>query len=150
MPPGVCGPRFAMWISPGTRTGGPGRRREHGIAFWIYWGQGRPAIRPVGNGSAVAMKRAVHLITFLVTLLLGGLAATAVPAQEIYRWVDENGVVNFSDTAPAARSRSVSTVAVEDTRSSDYDPEADIYNVEAQAERMQALREPPPRWRSVP
>ena len=96
------------------------------------------------------MKRAVHLITFLVTLLLGGLAATAVPAQEIYRWVDENGVVNFSDTAPAARSRSVSTVAVEDTRSSDYDPEADIYNVEAQAERMQALREPPPRWRSVP
>jgi hypothetical protein len=87
------------------------------------------------------MERAVQLITLSMTLLLGSLAATPLPAEEIYRWVDENGVVNFSDTAPAARSRSVSTVAVEDTRPSDYDPEADIYNVEAQAERMQALRE---------
>lgn len=31
-----------------------------------------------------------------------GLLAGAVPAMadQVYRWVDENGVVNFSDTAP--------------------------------------------------
>ena len=80
-------------------------------------------------------------VTILVSLLAFGFAAAPAAAQEIYRWTDENGVVNFSDTAPAARSSGVSTVAVEDTRPSDYDPEADIYNVAAQAERMQALRE---------
>jgi hypothetical protein len=83
------------------------------------------------------MIRAAISITFLV----GSLAANTVPAQEIYRWTDENGVVNVSDTAPVTESPAVSTVTVEDTRPSDYDPEADLYNVAAQAERMQALRE---------
>lgn len=80
-------------------------------------------------------------VIILVSLLVCGFAAGPAAAQEIYRWTDENGVVNFSDTAPADQSSGVSTVAVEDTRPSDYDPEADIYNVEAQAERMQALRD---------
>jgi hypothetical protein len=79
--------------------------------------------------------------TILSSLLACGFAAVPAVAQEIYRWTDENGVVNFSDTAPATDSRAVSTVTVEDTRPSDYDPEADLYNVAAQAERMQALRE---------
>ena len=79
--------------------------------------------------------------SILSSLLACGFVAGAAAAQEIYRWTDENGVVNFSDTAPAAEPGGVSTVTVEDTRSSDYDPEADIYNVAAQAERMQALRE---------
>lgn len=79
--------------------------------------------------------------TILSSLLACGVVAVPAAAQEIYRWTDENGVVNFSDTAPVTDSRAVSTVTVEDTRPSDYDPEADIYNVAAQAERMQALRE---------
>ena len=79
--------------------------------------------------------------TILVSLLACGFAAVPAAAQEIYRWTDENGVVNFSDTAPASESGGVSTVTVEDTRPSDYDPDADIYNVAAQAERMQAMRE---------
>ena len=61
-------------------------------------------------------------------------------AQEVYRWVDENGVVNFSDTAPAAAAN-LNTVDLEDTTPRNYDPEEDLYNVAAQAERMQALRE---------
>jgi len=61
-------------------------------------------------------------------------------AQEVYRWVDENGVVNFSDTAPAAAA-DLNTVDLEDTTPRNYDPEEDLYNVAAQAERMQALRE---------
>lgn len=74
-------------------------------------------------------------------LMIGALACGATAAQDIYRWVDEDGVVHFSDTAPQSASGGVSTVIVEDTRPNDYDPEADIYNVAEQAERMQALRE---------
>jgi hypothetical protein len=80
-------------------------------------------------------------IKLLSTLLACGLIGGPAAAQEIYRWTDENGVVHFSDTAPGARSGPVSTVTVEDTRPSDYDPEADIYNMAAQAERMQARRD---------
>jgi hypothetical protein len=80
-------------------------------------------------------------ITILIGLLAGAIAGGPAAAQDIYRWVDEDGVVHFSDTAPGPVSGGVSTVTVEDMRSSDYDPEADIYNVAAQAERMQALRE---------
>lgn len=70
------------------------------------------------------------------------LAVGAGQAQEVYRWVDENGVVNFSDTAPpAAVGGGVDTVEVEDTRPSGYDPEQDIYDIAGQAGRMQALRD---------
>ena len=74
---------------------------------------------------------------------LGMFYAAPALAQEVYRWVDENGVVNFSDAAPpvAEASANVNTVTLEDTTPKDYDPEADIYNVAAQAERMQALRD---------
>jgi hypothetical protein len=76
-----------------------------------------------------------------IPALLVAAAAAIAPAsaQEIYRWVDANGVVNFSDKAPPAAA--ADTVVVDDTRPSNYDPEEDIYNVAAQAERMQALRE---------
>ena len=63
------------------------------------------------------------------------------PAQEIYRWVDDQGVVHFSDTAPAAASGEVSTLTLQDTTPANYDPEQDIYNLEATAQRMQALRD---------
>jgi hypothetical protein len=74
-------------------------------------------------------------------LALCAACAASARAGEIYRWVDENGVVNFSGTLPAGVDAGVDTVIVEDTTPTDYDPEADIYNVAAQAERMQALRD---------
>jgi hypothetical protein len=80
-------------------------------------------------------------ILILSGLLAGVLAGGPTGAQDIYRWVDEDGVVHFSDTAPRFASGEISTVIVEDTRPNDYDPDADIYNVSAQAERMQAVRE---------
>ena len=65
-----------------------------------------------------------------------GLLAGAVPAMasEVYRWVDENGVVNFSDAAPgkAQPGAEVNTLTLEDTAPKDYDPEQDIYAVAAQ------------------
>jgi hypothetical protein len=65
----------------------------------------------------------------------------ALPAQQIYRWVDEQGVVHFSDTAPPGDSGEVSTLTLENTQPANYDPEQDIYNLEATEQRMQALRD---------
>jgi Domain of unknown function (DUF4124) len=62
-------------------------------------------------------------------------------AQEIYRWVDEQGVVHFSDTAPVGESAEVSTLTLEDTRPANYDREEDVFNLEATEQRMQALRD---------
>lgn len=62
-------------------------------------------------------------------------------AQEVYRWVDGNGVVNYSDTAPRAVLEDIATLRLEDTAPADYDPSEDRYHVAAQAARMQALRE---------
>jgi hypothetical protein len=89
--------------------------------------------------------RAHGVAAWRVSILLACAALTipapAAAAQEVYRWIDENGIVNFSDKAPPAAAANVSTLELEDTRSADYDPEQDLYNLEATAERMQALRD---------
>jgi hypothetical protein len=69
------------------------------------------------------------------------LASSPVVATEIYHWVDENGVSNFSSTAPPGLAEEVSKMTLEDTTPPDYDPEEDRYGVAAQAERMASLRE---------
>jgi hypothetical protein len=60
-------------------------------------------------------------ITAAISAMLLGAAPAA--AQEIYRWVDANGVVNFSDTVPAAESSGISTVVIENTQPAEYKPE---------------------------
>lgn len=77
----------------------------------------------------------------ILLVFLCGLLASVVHATEVYRWVDENGVVHFSQTAPNEPGEEVDKLALQDTRTSDYDPDQDIYGVAAQAERMKALRE---------
>lgn len=62
-------------------------------------------------------------------------------AQQVYRWVDEQGVVHFSDTAPVGESGEVSTLTIPDSRPAGYDPQQDVFNIEATRERTQALRE---------
>lgn len=86
------------------------------------------------------MKKFVSLSRY--ACLLGLLVAGGAPARadQIYRWTDAEGVVHFSQTPPPA-ARPVETVEIEDTRPSDYDPEADIYGVAEQQARMHALRE---------
>jgi Domain of unknown function (DUF4124) len=75
------------------------------------------------------------------SILVAALAAPAVAAQEVYRWVDENAVVDFRDRPPAAASAEVSTVAVPSTPSSGSGAASDVYNVEATAARTQAHRD---------
>ena len=74
------------------------------------------------------MKRFPDLCRY--ACLLGLLVACGTPAwaDPIYRWTDADGVVHFSQTPPPA-DRPVETVEIEDSRPSDYDPEADIYGV---------------------
>ncbi len=67
------------------------------------------------------------------------LVCPVLQANEIYRWVDADGVVHFSQTPPPAQP--VETVEIEDTRPSDYDPEVDHFGVAEQQARMAALRE---------
>jgi hypothetical protein len=74
---------------------------------------------------------------FVLSVLL---VAPAV-AAEIYKWVDENGVTHFSQMQPDLSVTGVSQPELRDTRPSDYDPEQDLYGVEAQAKRMQQLRD---------
>lgn len=74
---------------------------------------------------------------FVLAVLL---VAPAV-AAEVYKWVDEDGVTHFSQMPPDLSVTGVSQQVLRDTRPSDYDPEQDIYGVEAQAKRMHQLRD---------
>lgn len=56
-------------------------------------------------------------------------------AGEIYRWVDENGVVHFSDTKPADDTE-VESLQIGRTNPPDYDPSQDPYSIRNQAERI--------------
>ena len=71
-----------------------------------------------------------HAITFLVALLAGIPAG----ATEIYRWVDEDGVVHFSDTKPA--DEEVNVLYVGSTNPPGYEPAEDPYSIRNQADRI--------------
>ena len=79
--------------------------------------------------------------TVLTLAFLAMIASTTALASEIYHWLDENGVPNFSQKQPAGKMPGVTLLTLADTTPSDYDPEEDRYGVQAQAERLNALRE---------
>jgi TolA-binding protein len=80
--------------------------------------------------------------TTVVTLaLLAMIASTTTAAYEIYHWLDENGVPNFSQKQPDGKTPGVSKLSLVDTTPPDYNPDEDRYGVQQQAERMNALRE---------
>lgn len=76
-----------------------------------------------------------------VTGMLAIVAAGAAMSAEIFHWIDENGVHHYSQTAPDRDTQGVRTMELQKPGQGNYDPEADIYGVEAQQERMQAHRE---------
>ena len=55
-------------------------------------------------------------------------------ASEIYTWVDDEGVVHYSDTRPADDTP-VETRRLKDTNPPDYDPADDPYSIANQAKR---------------
>ncbi len=76
-----------------------------------------------------------------ILFLLAFTASMPVAAIDVFHWVDENGVPNFSQQAPGAGTSGVSQLTLDGMAPPGYDPEEDRYNVQAQQERMQALRE---------
>ena len=77
----------------------------------------------------------------LLPCLLLALAAAPLDATEVYRWVDADGVVHFSDRAPPSGVGDFSRQDVAVKPPAGYDPEQDLYGVAEQQERMRALRE---------
>jgi hypothetical protein len=57
-------------------------------------------------------------------------------ADEIFHWVDEDGVLHFSDWAPKNSDAEVIKVIVSNSNPPGYDPTADQNSVLEQAERM--------------
>ena len=69
-------------------------------------------------------------------LVLTGLAmSNAAKADEIFRWVDDEGVVHFSQWAPPQDIDNVATLIVHSTNPPDYDPANDPYSIGNQAAR---------------
>jgi hypothetical protein len=77
----------------------------------------------------------------LVLPLIAALVASSAMAGEIYQWVDENGVVNFSQTLPGPKAGAVNVLVLEQPGPPSDASTEDIYDVEGQRERMQALRD---------
>lgn len=70
--------------------------------------------------------------------LLTLLAAPTLEALDVYRWVDDAGVVHFSQWRPAADTAEVRMLTLEDTDTTSQIDE-DLYAVEEQAEIMREL-----------
>ena len=77
----------------------------------------------------------------LLLLLVLSLGAAGVAAQEIYRWVDADGVTHFSDTPPQTDIGEVETIDIEINAPAAGEVREDLFNIEATAARMQAIRD---------
>jgi hypothetical protein len=82
-----------------------------------------------------------HAITVFMMAFLAMITSPATLGSDVYHWLDENGVPNFSQKEPGGEIQSVSRLNLPDTTPPDYDPNEDRYGIEEQAERMTALRE---------
>jgi len=81
------------------------------------------------------LARSVH---FLV-LLSGLLGGTVLAADQVYRWLDADGVTHFSQRPPPPGAAGVS-VQQAPTYAAPPDPTADYWSVTNQAQRMEASR----------
>ena len=80
-----------------------------------------------------------HPSLLMVTLALAW--PLAAQAEEIFHWVDANGVHHFSQSPPPDGSGEVRTMEVNGSQPASYDPEEDRYNIAAQEAAMQERRQ---------
>ncbi|HEY5775217.1 MAG TPA: DUF4124 domain-containing protein [Xanthomonadales bacterium] len=81
--------------------------------------------------------RIVTIMTAVLIATLANLATDAMAAEEIYRWVDENGVVHFGDMPP--ENGNVEQVTIEQSKINE-----DAYAPGTAAAEPDALAEPQP------
>lgn len=77
-------------------------------------------------------------------LMLSWLAISwplCLSANEIYHWVDDQGVNHYSQSPPPSASSEVQTLNVDGSQPASFDPNEDRYHVAAQAEATQAVRD---------
>ncbi len=79
----------------------------------------------------------IPMLTVAVLVLLSACAASA-NASEIYQWMDEDGVVHFSDTRPEDGAV-VTRLRFQEMNPPDYDPVEDPYSIRNQATRTNAV-----------
>jgi len=79
-------------------------------------------------------------ISVLAILIASGMLST-VSAEEFFYWVDENGVANFSQWAPAEPVDNVVREQLPASQEPEFNPDEDLYAVEATQQSIQALRD---------
>lgn len=88
------------------------------------------------------LQSALQGLNLLVLALMFVLAGSALAhAEEIYHWVDADGVHHYSQSPPPKASSAVQTLQVDGSQPASYDPAEDRYNLAAQEAAMQALRD---------
>ena len=95
-------------------------------------------VRPI-PGKRMPFNAKLILLSWLPLFMALSLAPRPANAVEVYQWTDENGVVHFSQWAPTKPEKNVSTLEVDGSPPPGYDPEADVYNVEANQKYMESL-----------
>lgn len=85
--------------------------------------------------------RALVRTTLILLCSITALAVEADTTREIYRWVDDDGVVHFSDEAPPTGVEGMKRIMLEEPGPGSGPVDDDPFNVEATAERMQAYRD---------
>ena len=80
-------------------------------------------------------KKKISIPVMFAVALLGLAVGNHARAADVFRWVDENGVVHFSQWAPDDV-HNITTVTVSSGNPRDYDPTDDPYSVRNQAARI--------------
>ncbi len=75
---------------------------------------------------------------FVLTLAVGCAACAPASAADVYRWVDADGVVHFSQWKPESADDTVETVAIDESATQGVG--GDLYPVEDLSAEIDALR----------
>ncbi len=80
-------------------------------------------------------KNRSRIIPIVMVCLVPAVGTSNASGSEIFHWIDEDGVLTFSDWAPANSNVEVSKLVVRNSNPSGYDPNDDRNSVLEQAER---------------
>lgn len=75
-----------------------------------------------------------------IGVLLALIISFPLAAEQVYQWVDEDGVTHFSQWAPDNTVDGLSKIVLTDTTPANYDPEEDRYSIKALADQIESMR----------